>query len=248
MSIVIDANYEGETFEVEIFRDGTIEFPDRDFQYEQAEAEFLPPGSVAVRFYNLWNQLYKHPTGSPLRIMLTNLDLQKDHALRFLADCSGHVLHFYEQAHDRDMTVRTLINMARKYIAGKIDLKTVATARKIVVGFVREAEEDEAKANFSSDEAAAAAAEWLGWVIEILAPSKNEWINSINARSRQAADHCVARARDAAAMAGREDENYGSSEWEKAYKNEALWQFRRFMDCMEAVGQDLPWPDLGVTS
>ena len=51
MSVIVTANYEGETFEVEVFHDGSIEFPDRDFQYDQAVAEFAPPGPATVQFY-----------------------------------------------------------------------------------------------------------------------------------------------------------------------------------------------------
>jgi len=34
---------------------------------------------------------------------------------------------------------------------------------------------------------------------------------------------------------------------EEKEKAETLWQIRRFVDCMEAVGQGFDWPDMKVT-
>jgi hypothetical protein len=42
-----------------------------------------------------------------------------------------------------------------------------------------------------------------------------------------------------------EDDN--SREWQQAHDAESAWQLRRFIDCMEAIGQGKDWPDLGAT-
>lgn len=38
MSVIVTANYKDESFEVEIFRDGSLEFPGRDMEREQTLA------------------------------------------------------------------------------------------------------------------------------------------------------------------------------------------------------------------
>jgi hypothetical protein len=57
MSVIIDVTYKGETFEVEVFHDGHIEFPGRNLQHEQAMEEFTNSASGMVQFYDLWKKL-----------------------------------------------------------------------------------------------------------------------------------------------------------------------------------------------
>jgi len=43
------------------------------------------------------------------------------------------------------------------------------------------------------------------------------------------------------------DHEYSSGHM-KVYNAESAWQVRRFVDVVEAIGQGLPWPDLGATT
>jgi hypothetical protein len=220
MSVIVTANYEGETLEVEIFQDGSIDFPDRDFQYEKAMAEFAPPGSTTVRFYEKWKE-------EPIETICGNLNLPENSSPLLAADYAEHILHFFEDKHRDYRRPRDAIEAARDFLAGKTDSQTLVAA--------------EGKA-----QAAAAAA----WTADANAAWEAAWAAAWTANAAweatgDAAARAAARAADAAAYHFSSDRY--SAEWHQARAAEIDWQVRRFVDCMEAISQGFDWPDLGVT-
>jgi hypothetical protein len=121
MSAIIDATYEGETFEVEIFHDGHIEFPGRNLQHEQAMAEFTDSESAVTKLYDLWKE-------SPTKVIFENLELPENSAVLLAADCAEHVLYLFETARRGDNRPRRAIIATRDFVAGKISTPELETA------------------------------------------------------------------------------------------------------------------------
>jgi len=215
MSVIVTANYRGETFEVEIFRDGGIDFPDRDFQYEKAVAEFAPPGPTTVQFYEFWKMF-------PAEVICENLDLPENSLTRLAADCAEHVLKIFEDRNANDTRPRSAITATRDLLVGKISQKDIGR-------FLSEAE--------------VAANGAIGWEGTLVAEAAMATILSMS--SSVEARRAMVRAISAAARDGNPDRF--STGWKRSHDAERDWQVRRFVDCMEAIGQGKEWPDLGVT-
>ena len=223
MSVIVTAHYAGETFEVEIFRDGIIEFPGRDLQYEMAMAEFAPPGTAAVQLY----EMCKKFTVPVTDVICGNLELPENSLVLIVTDYAEHVLHLYEDKYPNDTRPRVVIEATRDFVFGKIDQSTLEKARKSAEVVVRE----EWSAGAWISEAAARAAAKTASVAMML-PEKVEEL--VARAARAAAAHSVS-------------DDFASVEWHQAYDAELAWQVRRFVDVMEAIGQGLPWPPLEAT-
>jgi hypothetical protein len=221
MSVIVTANH-GETFEVEVFHDGHIEFPDRDLQFEQAMEEFTNSDSCVVQLDRQWEEF-------PANVIFEKFELPENSEVRLAADCAEHVLHLYENKYPRDFRPRNAIEATRKFVAGEIDLETLekyksaAGAAWAVAGAWAAAGARAAAAAAWAADAAATAAD---------AAATAAWAAVVAAR---AVAHSVSPDND-------------SPEWQQACDAEVAWQIRRFVDCMEAVGQGFNWPDMKVTS
>jgi len=231
MSAIIDATYEGETFEVEIFHDGHIEFPGRNLQHEQAMAEFTDSESAVLRFYNLWKE-------SPTKVIFENLELPENSIPRLAADYAEHILYLYENKYRGDLRPRNAINAARKFVAGEIDRPTLEKAAWVAEAAAGRKAAGAAAAwvaEAAADSAAAAAA-WAAARVAVDAADAVEaaWAAGAAARAAWAAAYNVSSEAD-------------SPEWQQARDVEVAWQIRRFVDVMEAIGQGFDWPDMKVT-
>jgi hypothetical protein len=225
MSVVLDATYEGETFEVEIFHDGHIEFLGRNLQHEQAMAEFTDSESAVLRFYSLWKE-------SPAKVIFGNLELPENSIPRLAADCAEHVLPVYEKEHKQDKRPRNAIIAARKYVNGKITLRELKEAAGAAGA---------AATSWAASWAAGAAAAWA-------AGAAATWAAGAAAAATWAAGAAASSAQAAAqAAAWDASSDDGSAEWQQAFAVETAWQVRRFVDAMEAIGQGFDWPGMKVT-
>jgi len=219
MSVVIETTYEGETFEVEVFHDGHIEFPGLNLEHEQAMAEFSNSESAVLRLYYLWGK-------SPTKVIFENLELPENSNALLAADYAEHVLHLYKNKYSGDLRPRKAIDATRKFVAGEIDQPTLGKAAEAAW----EAAEAGARAAAAAAAAWAAAAAAAAWAA---AGAEAAW---------------AARAARAAAEAARNvSSNSDSPEWQQGRDAEVAWQIRRFVDVMEAIGQGLPWPPLETT-
>jgi hypothetical protein len=228
MSVVLDATYEGETFEVEVFHDGHIEFPGLNLRHEQAMAEFTDSESAVLRFYNLWKE-------SPTKVIFGNLELPENSVLSLAADYAEHVLHLYEREYKKDRRIRDAIEATRKFVAGEIDRPTLDEAMEVAwAAGAAAAAAWAAGAAASSAQAAAQAAAWA-----------TKWAAKSWAAKSWAASSAAQAAAQAAAWNASSD--VGSAEWQQAYAVETAWQVRRFVDVMEAIGQGFDWPGMKVT-
>jgi hypothetical protein len=240
MSVIIDATYEGETFEVEVFHDGHLEFPDRDLRHEQAMEEFTNSESAVIQFNNAWGD-------DRIGTYLEYLWAVKENRVLMAADYAEHVLHIYETRYPNDWRPASAISAARKHVKRKIDSSKLrhverqareATTQATAVVTAALAEADKAADDIPFILAARAAVD---------AASSAAWaamaMNVANAKLR------VKRtANDAAqAAAWNVSDDGNTPEWSRAHKAERAWQVRRFVDVFEALGQGLPWPPLEAT-
>ena len=254
MSVVLDATYEGETFEVEVFHDGHIEFPDRDLEYEQAMAEFTSTESAVTKFYASWNWVEQSKTAV---IFATFRDPPVTYMLRLAVDCIKRVIHFCDEyGYKGAKNVKGVIEILSVSMEKGLDLEAIEAAVKTdtksisrIRSLVSLEEKNENTSAFTSPGAVAAATEWLVSAIEsrhsddLIARRMLSWGVSLAAEA-VAADAAFAAVED---VPFEVDIDTDSSEWRQAYAAEAAWQLRRFVDVMEAVGQGLPWPPIEAT-
>lgn len=234
MSVIVTANYKCESFEVEIFRDGSLWFPERDFEHEQTLASLGGDKSIAIRFDEVWA---RNPTNS----IFKNINLPENSAAILVADCAEHVLPIYERKYPVDRRPRDAVDMIRKFIIEEIDLKALKEAARVVGTARIEAAKNVGEASWAAWAAAeeseraawttARAAETAAWGVAVMAVETLAWAADA---ATEATAYNVSSDRD-------------SVEWQQARDAEIAWQVRRFVDCMESVGQGLPWPDLEAT-
>jgi hypothetical protein len=162
-------------------------------------------------------ELYAEWQESPVGAICYNLGLDEDTLGSLAADWAEHVLPIFENTHQKDKRPRRAIEAARDFVAGKIDRAVLEKAREAA-----------SEAAWAAQAAAwAAGATWAAWAAQ--------------AASAQAATTA------AKAAAWNASSNIGSAEWQQARVIETAWQVRRFVDCMEAIGQGFDWPDIKVT-
>lgn len=227
MSVVVTVNYEDETLEVEIFRDGGLNFPGRDLEHDQVVVALGGKPSMIVRFDDSW-------TKDTIKAVFKVIKLPENSNVLLVADYAEHVLPFYEHKYPGDVRPWAAITAARDFVFGKIDISVLHSARVAALSAaVAQLETARAAADtaWAAVEAAGAA--------EASAPASNAVL--VLALAMQAA----AAAEFAAAYNVSSDMN--SLKWQQAHDAEVAWQIRRFVDCMEAVGQELPWPPLEAT-
>lgn len=265
MSVIIDATYEGETFEVEVFHDGSIEFPGRDLQYEQAEAEFRPPGSAIVQLFNKWMEL-------PVEVIVDVLWVMEGDCNRLISEYVYHALDSMEHHHKKRnhsivnkrammRTIRLIWSCVKsdyiedgvpnigriRYGVNKIRYEASfnsfigkyamkdVSIRKIV------------SSSHSLSNMRAGLSEESSW-----RRRRHFGIRSIADSATTCADYAAQAVGYAASGDPDEDEidenQEPSSEYLEAYQAEGAWQIRRFVDVMEAIGQGKDWPVLGVTT
>jgi hypothetical protein len=225
MSVVLEVTVEGETFDVEVFHDGHIEFPDRNLRHEQAMAEFTDSESAVVGIYDLWSK-------DPIAVLCYCLELPKDSHTILAADYAEHVLRIYEAHCPNDPRPKLAIDATRDFVAGKIGITKLKMAAKATRAAAKEAF---ARFLFAAGRAA---------------QSANEATFSAQDSTRPevgAAWAALYAAQGAAKWAAASSVSVDSLEWEQAPGAEFAWQVRRFVDCMEAIGQGLDWPDMKAT-
>jgi hypothetical protein len=239
MSVIVDATYAGEAFEVEVFHNGHIEFPGRNLQHEQAMAEFTDSESAVMKLYDMWKE-------SPTKVIFENLELPENSVPRLAADYAEHVQHLYEREYEKDRRIRDVIEATRKFVAGEIDELALEKARAAAL-----AAEVAAEAAWV---AALAAGGWAAVETAARAAASTSaraavWA-AVMAAGVGVAEHAVAstsaRAAAWAAAYSVSSDDY-SPKWHRAFDIERAWQIRRFVDAMEAIGQGFDWPDIKVT-
>jgi len=189
-------------------------------------AEFSPPESAPVQFYDRWQEF-------PIRVIFKDFGIPMSIGLHLAADYAEHVLYIFEDKYLEEddpafrPSPRAGIEAVRKFASGnmeEIDFWTLESMRGNAKGWRRA---------YGAARMAARAVEDLLW-----APER---MPSLEAREARSADWA------AKAAASRVSRSSGLPEWQRAYDIERAWQIRRFVDVMEAVGQDQDWPDLGAT-
>ena len=225
MSVIVTANFEGETFEVEIFHDGSIEFPDKDFEHDQVVVALGGKPSAIVRFENDWIE-------DSIGVVCGRLNLPESSQFLLAADFADHALYIFENKYMDDNRPRQAVDAVRNFIANKINASTLKKHKKLAAKAWDEAQTVWAK---TSQEARARDTKW--------AARMAAWA-AVDATTARAYEAAWGAARAAAYHASL-DRN--SVEWRQAYDAEVAWQVRRFVDCMEAIGQGKGWPNMKET-
>jgi hypothetical protein len=206
------ATYRGQSFEVEITRDGEMVFCDPDTEYEIAFAAMGGDKTPAVKLLDLWRD-------SPIDGIFKCLGLDKNTMVLLAADWAEHVLPIFERKYNKDKRPRKSIKAVRDFVAGKIGADDLHEA---------------CDAAWAAAEAAAKAA-----AVAALAAAAVAEAAAVAAVAAVAAE-AAADAADAAAYDRSED--HISPEWQQAYDAERAWQVRRFVDVMTALRAGKKWP------
>jgi hypothetical protein len=230
MSIVFEVTLDDQPVQLEITRDGELIFLDYNITHDLAALEFGYPDTDATKFYAKWQE-------RPVGAICYNLGLDKDTLRSLAADWAEHVLPFFELEYPEDKRPRLAIEAARDFVAGKIDRDALDDA-----GMAARGATSRWPAQMAEEaELAAGAAFWvtakLASESASEAASESAWAAEAAWAAQEAA--WAAGAAWAAEAAARAETN------RKAV--ETAWQVRRFVDCMEAIGQGFDWPDMKVT-
>ena len=249
MSVIVTANFEGETFEVEIFNDGSLDFPDHDITYDQTVAALGGKKPATLKLYEYWHA----SVGCPLDVISSHIELPIGYFLKLASDWVDHVLYIYERAHNNDSIPRSVIEAVRAYADGKADYLPIANLRTIAGRFVIKHSQ---KKPLAPDVQVVMAAEWVGWAatyakdlgeIESLSPSSLFSFFDIKTKKELSKSIYQASVKSRSSIMPSAKERMDTDKEEMIYANETAWQVRRFVDCMEAVGQGLPWPSMEAT-
>jgi hypothetical protein len=235
MSVVLTAQFAGEALDVEVFHDGAIAFPGRDFRYEQATAEFGFPETPAVQLHRFW-------TIYPINVIFDHFWQIDINSWLLTADYAEHVLHFYEDEYPEDSRPRSLVAAIRSHAALEADSKEFTQA--LIENMAYDVW-NRAWHSWRSMQRQALTAHALTAHAYRLRPAVEA------ARAVRAAAAWSSRANAAGVAADTVAYSISldpdSPEWRVARDSETAWQVRRFVDVMEAIGQGLPWPPMGAT-
>jgi len=242
MSIVITVERGDEKFDVEVFHDGKIDFPNDDLRYGQASEEFYNAKTNVVRFCNLWKK-------DPMEAIADSLWVIDKPFLLFMADCAEHVLPLLNDRYPWISGLDRALEMARMVSADGLSKTSDRYDYLVVIGELRILDEEitSLASMFSGQKNNRLEGCVLFAVSEVSDRNQPVWRCDNPADSYDAVQFLFAAmtAVKAAGFKASPDEN--SAKWKQAYRKEAAWQIRRFVDIMEAVGQGLDWPDLGAT-
>lgn len=234
MSIVLPAKYLYETVIVEITREGNIYFPENDIEYELSLAEFGEEKTTAILLYDEWIE-------NPIGVLCHNLfdTIGSRNLALIAADWAEHVLHFFETAFPKDRRPRAAIKAIRDFYSKHyIQADTKKTLNDV------EAAENEAE-NLNITAYLAAGAARTALYVLYLSERTNRTTHAVEYDIKWAGTQTSWNAFQAYAQSFQP----GASDLEReaAKKVERDWQIRRFVDCMEAVQAEKPWPPLKVT-
>lgn len=227
MSVIITATYQGETFDVEVFHDGHIEFPDRDLRHEQAMAEFTDSGSAVVQFRDFW-------TNTPMKAIAANLWVVDKPFVIFMADCAERVLPTIKKKYPDISGPKHALDIARVLAFGGLDENKRAMLSQelsILSGVI-----DKMAGDVAPRGGALSSALWA--VAEVADAGQPVWRNS-NPADIGDSEICIYASDNAETTAAR---NVSSANGARARIREIAWQVRRFVDIMEALGRGKPWP------
>jgi len=238
MSVILEANIWDQKIEVEIFHDGTMGFPGYDIQHDFAAHEFGYPETNAMKIYTRWQKM-------PIHVLVKNLikrDDWKTMAL-LLIDWAEHVLPIFERSLDellkktnhskyttpkQPFGPRLTIELARDFlINARPEDPEFLNKRTALQHAEFEAEYWDTVARQNGFDAAAEAA--AASKHAALTASRRQMF--VTMMSETVAQYAI--------EAAEHDSGHGAKE--------QAWQIRRFVDVMEAVGQDRPWPPMGAT-
>jgi len=227
MSVIITAAYQGETFDVEIFHDGHIEFPDRDLRHEQAMAEFTDSESAVIQFRDFWKK-------SPIHVIAASLWVVDDPFVVFMADCAEHVLPILKKDYPDLSGPKRALDIARKIAFGGLDEKKKALLLQelSVLSFAV----DNMARQWVTHKRASSTALWA--VAEVADVKQSVW-SIYDPVNSEESEMCVYAAENAEKAAVK---NASFANQKRAGDRERAWQVRRFVDIMEALGKGKPWP------
>jgi hypothetical protein len=227
MSAIITVNYNGETFDVEVFHDGHIEFPDRDLQSEQAMEEFYKYDSAVLQFRKEWER-------DPISLIAEAMWVVDEPFVLFMTDCAEHTLPILAKNNIELSGVRRDLEIVRKVASAGVDAPEDQLLMQEL--FVLSSAIDAMAGSLAGRDRESASAMWA--IAEVADVKQPVWRQNNPAEWGQyelctyAADNAV-----------RAVEFHAPYPKHKAHKaREILWQVRRFVDVMEALGRGKPWP------
>jgi hypothetical protein len=230
MSIIVTAKFNSQDFEVEVFHDGHLEFLDYDIEYDKACLEFKYPETSALKLLKTWDDNAPLVISELMQIHINYIALLALDWAEHVAD--AYVVYGHDKRGGADKLV-SILNSTRHQISileNEVTKENILNLEALARGAY-------SKIGEHPSEEAKYAARATYHAIMVLIKSKRY----ANPR---------AEASSVAACAKSTNLEYlylVLMEDEQAAKKEELWQIRRFVDCMEAVGQGFDWPDMKVT-
>ena len=239
MSVIATATFDDQSFEVEVFRDGSLEFLDQDLQYDAAAVEFGYAQTPALKFKQEWD------CNAP-KAIIDYIPLSFEHLVLLGVDWAEHTIGVFpvdclieEGVLRKQAPFAESMELARKYARGGFEdnelRKTIFRLESYIATLIREQHQEPARI--------AARALW-SILNATQAPDAFAAIENI----RMVSEFSI----KAASLKYKEVYREHGPNWVVTFDGfghdyEMVWQVQRFVDCMEAIGQGKDWPDLGAT-
>jgi hypothetical protein len=257
MSLIFEITLNGEPHEIEVTRDGELIFLDYDIKYDEACLEFQYPDTEATRLQFAWR-------AAPVETLIYEIagdSIERKHLARIAIEYAERVLWIEEKVHPKNPGVRNLLDASREYLLGTLSRRDFRALRMKMkyLGSSYVKHESDLKDSASKSRMSAHAASHVAILSdEPRIGQKFVLANVYHAATdaaRAAAYYYCASTGMPSLITGREITHKGHSwrlrkespSYETARASEGLWQLQRFVDVIEAVSQDLPWPPLEAT-
>jgi hypothetical protein len=224
MGVYLPIQCQGETHEVEITDDGEVFVLDHDIEEELAMAAFGAELPGCLKFVEVWNE------ESPIEAITYHAGLDAPTLVLLAADWVEHVLWIYEELLMVDRSPRTALKITRRLQRGEEPRWRTKQAIAYSLAAAKLA-----KTWTAARSGATLVGEASNYVVRgFMQPDEASY----------AAKMAAMAARTAVGWYASADKQTFN---EAAADEERDWQVRRFIDVMNAIQNDEPWPPLEAT-
>jgi hypothetical protein len=244
MSIVFEVTLDDQPVQLEITRDGELIFLDYNITHDLAALEFGYPDTDATKLYAEWQ---RDPSSTLIRTLARD-DVDNETMVSLAIEFAEHVLPIYKRWHPKKSGPRDLLDASRGFLLGQVPYAEFMSLRRRL----RLGDGDSRRVIHRGEGAVRARMAAHLASTAVVAAHKSTWSvaeytygAAFHGQSAVAYDDCDQK--NLSPTGEESGRGIGwtrfdpSPEFQWASQAERAWQIRRFVDCIEAIGQGLDW-------
>jgi len=237
MSVIVTANHEGETFEVELFQNGDIVITGFDENFYRAAMEFGYETPNAIDMIDMWREI-------PEDLISSSFDIPDEWRSRLALDWAEHVLFIYKERYQYDSRPTQALRAARAYWDDPSE-QTDYQLRFMIVE-VSKCEHENSYPTVPANQATKVHAIGNAASAIYRAVSSADSISG-PVQKESTIQYAAAYARWARSVYEVGHMDLSDPKHTAVEILERAWQVRRFVDCLEIVGKGGKWPPMEIT-